>query len=342
MKILIIKLGAMGDVLRTTPLLSALKRKHPSSKISWLVDAPCRTVLENNPLIDTLLTYSEESLSKLKSAHFDWSINLDKEPEAVDAIMSVPSDRRMGFGRSREGKLCALDLLSDYAFRLGVDDELKFKQNKKTYQEISFEQLGFQFRNEEYIFHTDPAKDLWARNHLKGLGVNFEEKNRPIIGLNTGSGNRFAGKRLPISKYLELIEQFSIRMNAVILILGGKDEIERNREITRLSNYPVINTGSHSIHEFASIVKTCDLVLSGDTTAMHIAIAVKVPIVAYFASTVAAEIELYGRGRKVISGISCSPCYKKICPIDEQCMKDMSSEELFRVSQELLESVAKC
>ena len=99
-------------------------------------------------------------------------------------------------------------------------------------------------------------------------------------------------------------------------------------------------TGSHSIKIFAAIVKTCDLVVTGDTTAMHIAIAVKTPVVAYFASTCAAEIELYGRGRKVVSSISCAPCYKKICPIDEQCMKDMRAEEIFNEAKILREQYA--
>ncbi|PIU40254.1 MAG: glycosyl transferase, partial [Candidatus Omnitrophica bacterium CG07_land_8_20_14_0_80_50_8] len=51
MRILIIKLGAMGDVLRTTPLLPALRKKYPGSKITWLVEARCRGVLEKNPFI---------------------------------------------------------------------------------------------------------------------------------------------------------------------------------------------------------------------------------------------------------------------------------------------------
>ena len=342
MKILIVKLGAMGDALRTTPLLSELKRKYPGSKISWLVDPACHEVLKQNPLIDSLILYSPESLLRLKSDHFDLSVNLDKEPEAVEAIMAIPSDKRRGFGRSGSGDLCALDTSSDYAYRLGIDDELKFRQNKKTYQEITFEQLDLRFNKEEYIFSLDPSNVKKAKNHLKTLGVSLESKDRPIIGINTGSGNRFAGKRMPIATILELIEMFVRKRKAAVLILGGHDEIARNQEIVRRSKYPVVNTGSHSIHDFAAIVRECDLVVSGDTTAMHIAIAVKVPVVAYFASTCSAEIELYGRGAKIVSGISCAPCYKRVCPIDEQCMKEMSAEEIFLVSKEILESTVKC
>ena len=342
MNILLIKLGAMGDVLRTTPLLTAFKKKYPDSKICWLVHAPCRGVLEKNPLIDSLMDYSQESLHRLKTDRFDLSVNLDKEPEAIDAIMAVPSKNKMGFGRSPEGKLCALNALSDYAYRLGIDDDLKFRKNQKSYQEISFEQVGLEFNHEEYIFSVDPAGAVRAGNYLRSLGVNLDNKDRLVIGINTGSGGRFAGKRLPVSTTLELIEKFSTRMKALIFILGGQDEVERNRAISRGSKYPVVNTGSHPIHDFAAIVRECDLVISGDTTAMHIAIGMKVPVVAHFASTCASEIELYGRGVKVVSGISCAPCYKKVCPIDEQCMSDMSAEEIFLASKSLLESALKC
>ena len=227
MKILIIKLGAMGDVLRTTPLLTALKNKYPDSKITWLVHAACRGVLEKNPLIDSLMDYFQASLNRLKTDRFDLSVNLDKELQAIDSMMAVPSKNKMGFGRSAEGKLRALNASSDYAYRLGIDDDLKFRQNKKSYQEISFEQVDLKFNHEEYIFSVDPVSTVRAGNYLRSLGVNLDKKDRPVIGLNTGSGARFAGKRLPVGTTLELIEKFSTRMKALIFILGGQDEVER-------------------------------------------------------------------------------------------------------------------
>ena len=84
MKILIVKLGALGDVLRTTPLLTELRRRYPDSEITWLVDTQCREVLEHNPLIDHLVSYSEDSVLDLKRHAFDLAVNLDKEAEAVE------------------------------------------------------------------------------------------------------------------------------------------------------------------------------------------------------------------------------------------------------------------
>lgn len=336
MNILLVKLGALGDVLRTTPLLTALKAKHPSARVTWLVDTQCQDVLRDNPLIDELLNYSSQNLTALSKRNFDLLINLDKEPEALEAATQVQASKKMGFGRSPEGVLRPLNDLSDYAYRLGIDDDLKFRKNKKTYQEISFEQVGLSFKGEEYIFPLDAASASYAEKYLKGLGVDLSRVSRPILGLNTGSGSRFAGKRLPVGTYVELARRFSEDLGATVFLLGGKDELDRNKEIERLSGGLAVNTGSHSIRQFAAIVKQCDLIVSGDTTAMHIAIAVKTPVVVHFGSTCSAEIELYGRGKKIVSPIECAPCYKRICPIDDQCMKDMSVDEIASSVKDLL------
>ena len=340
MNILLIKLGALGDVLRTTPLLTALKKKYPASRLTWVVDAANREVLEKNPLIDELRDATPETEAWAKDQRFDLAVNLDKEPEATRLLAVAGAAKKMGFTQDAQGRLRAADALSDYAYRLGVDDELKFRQNRKTYQEISFEQLGLTFGGEEYVFSVPEADAAAAREHLRKIGADPGGTGRPVIGLNTGAGTRFAGKKLPAETYAALAEVFHREMAATVFLLGGRDEIERNAFIQKTARCPVVNTGSHPIRRFAAIVQACDLVVTGDTTAMHVAIAVKTPLVAYFASTCSQEIELYGRGRKVVTDISCAPCYKKICPIDEQCMKDMSVGQIFREAKSWLDSHA--
>ncbi len=332
MNILIVKLGALGDVLRTTPLLTALKRRYPQSRITWLVDPSHEEILRGNPLIDCLVT-SREALS---GHSFDWAINLDKEEEALEAISAASAREKRGFGRDAQGKLCALDPASDYAYRLGIDDELKFRKNKKTYQEISFEQAGLHFHKEEYLMPTPEEAARGAKRVLKDLGVDTQFHDRLTIGLNTGSGTRFAGKKLYPDTYRELAERFSKELDATVLLLGGKAEEKMNAEMEALCKGRAIAAGAHPIHTFAGIVRECDLVISGDTTAMHVAIAMKVPLVVFFGSTSAAEIELYGRGRKIVSDLPCAPCYLSRCPIDELCMREISAQKILETSGELL------
>jgi len=337
-KVLLVKLGALGDVLRTTPLLEGLRKKYGACDVTWLVEGRHRSVLERNPLIKRL--QSLESDRDWKSDSYDLVINLDKEPEALDAFMEARGDKKKGFGRDSKGQLCAADDQSDYAYRLGVDDELKFRLNQKSYQEISFEQVGLRFEKEEYQFSPEERDLTMAREALKSRGFQ-PKKGARVVGINTGSGTRFAGKRLPIESYKLLAEKLAGELGATVFLLGGQDEIERNAWIARSVRTAVIDTGSHPIPVFAGIVGHCDLVITGDTTALHIAVAVKTPVLSYFASTCAPEIELYGRGRKIVSSIQCAPCYKKICPIDEQCMKDMDVELFVRHADEMLRTSDK-
>ena len=121
MKILLIKLGALGDVLRTTPILEGLKKKYPECHVTWLVDPKNRPALENNARIDRLESL-EEGGQGWRKARYDVVINLDKEPEALEALEGTKAALKMGFG-GVGGKVCPVNDLSEYAYRLGVDDE---------------------------------------------------------------------------------------------------------------------------------------------------------------------------------------------------------------------------
>lgn len=336
MKILIVKLGAMGDVLRTTPLLQAYRRAYPSCQIDWVVEKPNAVVLENNPNIDRLMMWGEESLQYIREEHYDLAINLDKEPEALDSIEAANADVKKGFGwdgaRKRE---TYLNDASRYAVQLGVDDDLKFRTNQKTYQQISYEQVELPYEFDDYQLYLTEADQEYADKHLRDLGFDFN--NQVLYGINTGSGHRFAGKRLPEESVAELSAMFHRQTGQRVLLLGGPDEHERNQRIEKMCPDFAVNAGTrHSIRQFAGIVKRLGLVVSGDTIAMHIAIAVKTPVLAFFGSTCEPEIELYGRGRTVRTSVECAPCYKRNCPTNEECMSGFRMDDFCRISSEIL------
>ena len=336
-RILIVKLGAMGDVLRTTPLIAAYRRKYPGCRITWVVDRACQAVLKGNAMIDELLEFSPSLLKELSQHSFDVAINLDKEKEALDAIEAANAQEKFGFGWNRDKTdHVSLNAASEYAVQLGKDDDLKFRQNQKTYQEISFEQAELPFEKDEYLFKCDQKDLSYAKNHLQGLG--FEEADfGNVIGINTGSGERFAGKRLPLDHIAKLAKLFYETLGRKVLLLGGPEETQRNKDIEEKTRPFALNAGTHhSITQFSGIVSQCALVVTGDTIAMHIAIATKTPALVFFGSTCASEIELYGRGRKIVSDIDCAPCYKRVCPIDEKCMSELPLERLLAEAKNIL------
>lgn len=332
-RILIIKLGSMGDVLRTTPIVRGLKKKYPDSRITWITRKESLPLLENNPLLDVLLPYGPEALTTLLSQKFDLVISLDKTSDSTGLAEIANSGQKLGFGLSCEGRPYPLNKSSEYAFRLGISDDLKFKRNKKSYQEIIFEVVGLEYKGEKYILNLAEEQDKLSKELRRKFDL--KKKDR-VIGFNTGCGDAFQGKKWTIEGFLELGMLINKKLDAKILLLGGKNEVERNKIILKKAGFPIIDSGcDNSLKSFISIINVCNLLICGDTVAMHVAIALKKKVVALFGPTVPQEIDLYGRGKKIVGRARCSPCYKRVCDQNDLCMRKIKAEAVFKSIQEL-------
>ena len=327
-RILIVKLAAIGDVLRTTPLLSGLKRAYPRSHITWVVDREAQPLLKNNPHIDRLLPFDFSSILPLEAETFDLVIGLEKEPRGAAIVSRVKAKEKRGFALGPEGNPFPLNRSSDYAFFLGLSDELKFHQNRKTYPELIFEIAGIDHQRDEYLFFLAPEDEGFAERFARKAGL---KKIDRVIGLNTGAGSVFANKAWTEEGYLGLIKQLKKEPSTKVLLLGGPGEKERNRRILKKARGAVMDTGcDNTLGQFAAILNLCCLVVTGDTTAMHLAIGLKKKVIALFGPTCAQEIELYGRGEKVVSSMPCAPCYRRKCGVSPNCMEAVTAEEVMK------------
>ncbi|MBM3252592.1 MAG: glycosyltransferase family 9 protein, partial [Candidatus Omnitrophica bacterium] len=228
--------------------------------------------------------------------------------------------------------LYPLNRKSEYAFWLGIDDKIKFKQNKKTYQELIYEMSGLDYKNDGYILPL-------SEKSLK-FGADFLQKNKIkkgdlAVGLNTGSGEVFATKKWTVEGFIKLARMLKNKLSAKILLLGGPNEIQRNNEIKSRLKTLIIDSGCYnSLQEFIGIVNSCSLVVSSDTLAMQIAIALKKKVVALFGPTCHQEVDLFGRGEKIVSNVSCAPCYRQYCD-NLKCMRSISPQEVFAAVKRL-------
>ena len=315
-RVLVLKIGALGDVLRTTPILRPIVEGSDGPvHVTWVVGKAAEPLLQGHARIDRLLTPGFETSEALGAERFDLVLSLDKDRYSTALASRVRGDERRGFGRNEHGALVPLHPSARYAYDLGLSDELKFRQNRKTYQEIVFEMCGLPWRGEEYDVPALQDARGSGRAALADAGVGAG----PVVGLNTGAGHAFANKAWTPEGYAELARKLAAEGSRVAL-LGGPDEAERNARIARLSAGAAIDTGTgRSLVEFAALVAGCDLVVTGDTLGMHLAIGAAVPVVVLFGSTCPQEIELYGRGEKVVTPISCHPCYLKECDITPSC-----------------------
>lgn len=327
-RVLIIKLAAMGDVLRTTPVLRALRKQDPSCSITWLTDPDAEPLLRNNQMIDRLLIWGFESCLILQAEKFDLVLNFEKEPRALALDSLIRSQEKRGFALHPESNgLFIHNAASEYALRLGIDDELKFRQNQKSMPEILCEMAELPFEGEEYILEPGKESRNFVRHFMEARSI---PPDRPIIGLNTGCGGVFPTKQWPRDNFMDLISHLNERVDATLLLLGGPREHELNTSLLELCPPgSVIDTGSkNTMSEFIGIIELCTLIVTADSLALHLAVGLRKPVVALIGPTSATEIDLYGRGEKIVSAMPCAPCYKKECAKHAACMRAIEPERV--------------
>ena len=325
MKILILKLAAIGDVLRTTSILKGLKDKYPGCTIDWVARKGSADILKNNKLIDNLFLLDKD----LNNTDYGLVISLDDEDEACTIASEIKKKKLIGAYFEGDKKTYTED--SAHWFDMGLiskygkekADELK-KLNKKTYQEIISGILGI--KPSELILNLDKKELEFANKFSKKHNI---KDNDFVIGLNTSAGERWQLKRLSIEKTTELAHKLNKELNAKIILFGGPEETERNQEIKEKVKTAIIDAGCHNtLMQFAALIDLCDFVVVSDSLAMNITIALKKKAIAFFGPTSAAEIELYGRGEKITAPLDCVCCYKRICDKHPNCMDLIKTEEI--------------
>lgn len=334
-QILIIKLGAMGDVLRTKAILPALKREHPASWIVWITD-PGSESLVRDPLVDEILPFTAAGIASLDGRHFARLVCLDKDRHAVALSAKVDADRRQGFAPTAYNTVSVWNQASMYALRLGLSDPLKYKLNEKSMPRIVSEMCELPYVGEEYTLTLSDAAREEGRTRWERIFADAR-KPRRIVGLNTGCGPVFATKGWTAENMLEFVRLIAHRSDIGIVLLGGPRERELHRELMRAGHGHVFDSGNDNPLElFFALVGQCDAVLSADSLGMHVAIALKVPVVAWFGPTCHQEVDLFGRGEKIVTDFQCSPCYLKECPMDVTCMEAMSAESVLAALDRVL------
>ena len=324
-RILVIKLGALGDVIRTAALLPGLKEAWPQSHITWVSRPSGVRMLANHPLLDRLLPFDAATLCHLEHERFDLCLSLDKEPGPTALAMRVDAREKRGIGLSAYGTVYPLNPECAYYFRLGLDDELKFRHNRKSYPQLIYEAVGLPYHGQRYRLYPGAAERSRAARCWQRLQVDHAET---VVGLNTGAGQVFANKTWPAERFAALARQLVRRPGWRVVLLGGPEERELNARLARDCR-DVLDSGcDHAELEFAALLERCAVLVTGDTMALHAAVACDVPCVALFGPTCAQEIDLYGRGEKLVTRLPCAPCYRRQCDQSPSCTDDIGLERV--------------
>ncbi|MFQ5901453.1 MAG: glycosyltransferase family 9 protein [Thermodesulfobacteriota bacterium] len=333
-RILIVKLDAIGDVLRTTSILPGLKECHPASRITWLTRIESISIFNNNPFVDVVLDCSAESLLRIMSERYDLVINLDASPTSSVFATLAKGEEKKGFLYDEKGYVYPANKEAEGWFEMGIFDDVK-RTNRRTYQTIMLDILGITPSDYEIVFRLDEKEKEFAGDFAGKHGLS---EKHTIIGINTGAGRRWEQKKWTVEGIMGLIDLIKKGVKKPrILLYGGPEEVERNRYLLDKCGDLLIDTGcNNSIREFAALIDLSDILVTGDTMALHIAVALKKKVVALFGPTSHAEIDLYGRGKKVYADMDCLCCYKKTCKVKPSCMETITPEIVYKAVQELL------
>lgn len=315
--ILIIKLGAIGDVIRTTPLLHTLWNKEADSAIWWLTYTP--DILPDK--IDKILPFTLESIVTLQSINFKYVINLDKDYHACGLTNQLKADKKFGF-HLVDGKPAAINELAEHKFVTGIFDDAN-KANTKSYLEEIFEMCSYSYNKEEYILDCDSS-----------IKWNYNSQGKKIIGLNTGCGERWTSRLWKEEYWIELINLL-LKNDYYPILLGGKQEHEKNSRLADITNAQYL--GYFSLKEFISLVNTVDLVVTAVTMGLHIAIGLKKNVVLMNNIFNPYEFELYNKGIIVMPEKQCKCFFSPKCKNDDYfCMDSLYPEIILNAVNKLL------
>lgn len=329
----IIKLDAMGDVLRTTCLLPAIEKAWPGSRIIWITRKESLPLLENNPYITELIPYTTDAIAHMSSRSFERIVNLDATKVSAALATMGKSKETVGYILHPDGYVKETNAAAGDWLRMGIFDNLK-KANQRTYQEIMCSILGILPQGLKYVLELTNDEKAGGRDHLLRLGIDL---SKSIIGLHTGGGGRWKYKQWHEERFVGLISEIfkEVGDSIQVLLFGGPLERERNQRIREAVGVPVFDAGcENEVRHFASLVSHCSVVVSGDSLAMHIALAMGKRVVILFGPTSHTEIDLFGQGEKLIPDLDCIVCYKNVCDCNPNCMDlisvDMVKEAIFR------------
>jgi len=316
-RILVIKLNAVGDVLRTAGIIPALRSKYPGAYITWITDPEATPLFELVPGIDQIWLHDGFLPERLLTEPFDLVLGLDNSRDSAALAFLSRGDKKLGFSLADSGWLNPLSSEAEAWFQMGLWDDLK-RANCRTYQDILWDIC-------KLPKPTSPP-DIVLPETLKTEAEAFAKKTRitdtkPVIGFFSGAGKRWPQKALSFSNQKELLRELAQRYtDGSIMLFGGPEEAKQND--TLLAGVPsnVANAGCHnSLSEFASLINLVDVLITGDTLALHIGLALRKKIVAYFGPTAPWEVDLFGMGEKIIAPVDCIACYRTDCDKSPKC-----------------------
>jgi len=335
MKILLIKLSAIGDVVQTLPALEAIKRNYPDSDITWVVEDAAAGILEGHPLVSRLLVSRRKTWTRmlrrprtffqgirgifgffreLRDTRYDIAIDLQGLFKSGILVGLALADRKIGFDHGREFSSLFLNE------RLPAYDPEKHALER--YLDVA-----------RYLGAKDPpptcALPIGGELELMRQRVaGIRKEGRLLVAINPVA--RWKTKLWPERNFAELADRLISERNVAVIFTGSPDDRAVISRILSMMRKDALNwAGETTLKELAALAALSDLFITTDTGPMHLAAAAGARVLALFGPTAPWRTGPYGRSHRVVrKGTECSPCFKKECAFRVRCMEAITVEDV--------------
>ncbi len=325
-KILIVRLGAIGDVIHTLPALAALRRAMPEAHLTWVVErGGAAKLLQDNPYLDDLieldlrgwrksLTKAEtlaairDSIASLRSGGFDLALDFQGllKSAMIARLAGIP--RRVGFAKEALRESASRWLLTEEV--VVDDDDHVIKKNLQLVRYLGYEVSG----EYEFPIRLDAADEQFADEEI-------EKNDGSLAILNPGGG--WATKLWHTSEFAAIADRLWEAHGIRSAVTYGPGELSLAQAVVAQANTGAAFPLASSLKQFLALARRAKLFLGGDTGPMHLAAAARTPIVALFGPTSARRNGPFDKDDLVVErfDLDCrTDCYRRYCS-HTSCMK---------------------
>ena len=331
----LIKPSALGDIVHALPVLTALRRRFPDARITWVVNRTYEPLLRGHPDLDATLPFDRGAIRGglmsagrelyrlarvLRSQQFDLVVDLQGLLRSGLMTLATRAPRRVGLSSAREGATrCYTDVIQNTSLDSGhaVD----------RYWRVA-EELGVGDGPKIFRVQVPEAESKWAREQLSEL---------PRPWLMLGVGARWLTKRWPPNHFAALVQRSIERFGGSVILVGSRDEANVAQATAQQLSAPLRDlTGQTTLMQVAALLSQADVMIANDTGPLHLAVALGRPVVAPYTCTSVATTGPYGQfHRAVESRVWCHGSCVKKCPRLE-CMDELTPDRLWPALEEVL------
>lgn len=318
-RILIVLLGAIGDVARALPLLMRLRRGYPRAHLAWAVEPPAAPLLKKHPALDRLIVFDRPAgapaflrfLREIRRLQADLTLDLQRHLKSGIASYASRAPVRLGFHRhnSREGNW----LFNTHSIAPAPHLSSKLQQLLAFADWLEIEPSPVEFGLQLDAAEEDEVEALLAR------------VPRPFVAAFVGSS---CESRLWFPDRTARIAEAMRARGLPTVLLGGPGDAQFAAAVERAAAVPVVNlAGRTSLRHLVGIFRRARIAFGPDCGPMHIAAATGTPVVSLWGATSARRSAPWGSESHAIEGAApCSPCYLRRCPIGRLCMENITVE----------------